>query len=135
MANVTTKKNQHKHDNDVQDIAPPYTVVIPNVPYSCNHQNKRPLYKVCYVDILLEIKLLWKFTCGFIWPQILIFERGPKAVLFRLAKFLLEALIHNKIISCTSILDKIKVPSSIFFFKIYSDVHWSMKHSIEYYLK
>ena len=46
-----------------------------------------------------EIKHLWKFTSGFIEPQILNFEGSLslspalKAVLFRLAKFLLEALV------------------------------------------
>ena len=46
-----------------------------------------------------EIKHLWKFTSGFIEPKILNFEGslslslGPqKAVLFHLAKFLLETL-------------------------------------------
>jgi hypothetical protein len=43
MANFTTKKNQHKSGNDVQDSPPPYCHTITNVPYSCNHQNnKRP---------------------------------------------------------------------------------------------
>ena len=43
----------------------------------------------------LEIKHLWKITNGLIGPQIRNFERsvslswGPKAVLFRLAKFIL----------------------------------------------
>ena len=46
---------------------------------------------------------LWKFTGGFIGPQILNFERSlnllrdPKAVLFRIAKFLLEALVLYKL--------------------------------------
>ena len=45
-----------------------------------------------------ELTHLWKFTNGFIGLQILNFERslnlprGPKAVSFRLAKFLLDAL-------------------------------------------
>jgi hypothetical protein len=43
MANLTTKKNQHKNGNDVQDSPPPYCHIIAKVPYSCNHQNnKRP---------------------------------------------------------------------------------------------
>jgi hypothetical protein len=46
-----------------------------------------------------EIKHLCKFTSGCIGPQIVNFERslslspGPKAVLFRIAKFLSEALL------------------------------------------
>ena len=50
-----------------------------------------------------EIKHLWKLTGGFIGQQILNFERklslspGHKAVLFRLASFLLETLsVCNK---------------------------------------
>ena len=39
MANFTTKKNQHKNINDVQDSPPPYCHTIANVPCSCN---KRP---------------------------------------------------------------------------------------------
>jgi hypothetical protein len=55
------------------------------------------LFLVC-LDMLTghsvaqEIKHLWKFTSGFIWPQISVCPRGPKAVLFRIAKFLLKAL-------------------------------------------
>ena len=47
MANFTTKKNQHKNGNDVQDSPPPYCHTIANVPYSCNHQNNmRSLPKI-----------------------------------------------------------------------------------------
>jgi hypothetical protein len=41
LANFTTKKNQHKNGNDVQDSPPPYCHIIANVPYSCNHQNNK----------------------------------------------------------------------------------------------
>ena len=41
MANFTTKKNQHKNGNDVQDSPPPYCHTITNVPYSCNYQNNK----------------------------------------------------------------------------------------------
>ena len=40
MANFTTKKNQRKNGNDVQDSPPPpYGHTIANVPYTCNRQN------------------------------------------------------------------------------------------------
>ena len=43
MPTVTTKKNQRKYGNDVQDNPPPYSHTISNAPYFCNHQNnKRP---------------------------------------------------------------------------------------------
>ena len=41
MANFTTKKNQHKNGNNVQDSPSPYCHTIANVPYSCNHQNNK----------------------------------------------------------------------------------------------
>jgi hypothetical protein len=42
MANFTTKKNQRKNGNDVQDSPPPpYGHTIANVPYTCNHQNNK----------------------------------------------------------------------------------------------
>ena len=47
MPTFTTRKNQHKNGNDVQDNPPPYSHTISNVPYSCNHQNnKRPWPKM-----------------------------------------------------------------------------------------
>ena len=55
------------------------------------------LHSICYLDILLHI--YESLQVVFIEPQILNFERslnlprGPKAVLFRIAKFLLETLL------------------------------------------
>ena len=39
FVNFTTKKNQQKLDNDIQDSSPPYSHTIANVSHSCNHQN------------------------------------------------------------------------------------------------
>jgi len=52
MATFTTKKNQHKNGNDVEDSPPPYIHTISNVPYSCNHQNnKRPSQKISNTNL------------------------------------------------------------------------------------
>ena len=63
-----------------------------------NYVKFRMKYMLSGHSAAQEIKHLLKYTSGFIGPKILNFERsfslsrGPKAVLFRLAKFLSEAL-------------------------------------------
>jgi hypothetical protein len=54
MANFTTKKNQHKNGNDVQDSQPPYSHTIATVPYSCNHKNNKNTKCSTYIQRLLN---------------------------------------------------------------------------------
>jgi hypothetical protein len=56
MPTFTTKKNQHKNGNDVQDNPPPYSHTISNAPYICNHQNNKRPWTTMFNTILENIE-------------------------------------------------------------------------------